>query len=96
MKALLRFVGALVALFALYSLRAWYVVGGAFFGVVLLRGAYGLLREGERVDAALMGALGAGLLVVSYRWFAARWHEAPPPGAPVAERGAAADGADQA
>jgi hypothetical protein len=84
MKALLRVIAALVALFALYSLRAWLVVGGAFFGVVLLRGAYGLLREGERVEAGFMGAMGVWLLVVSYRWFAMRWRAAPPPNAPAA------------
>ena len=45
MKAILRFFAALAALFALYSIRAWFVLGGAFFGVVLLRGAYALARD---------------------------------------------------
>lgn len=85
MRALLRFAALLAALLALYSLRAWCVVGAAFLGVVLLRGAYGLLREGEWVEAGMVGALGAWLLVVSYRLFAARSRPvAPPPDAPVA------------
>ena len=54
MKAIVRFGAALVALFALYSIRAWVVLGGAFFGVVLLRGAYGLTRDGADWPAAIL------------------------------------------
>jgi hypothetical protein len=74
----LRFVGTLVAIFALYSLRAWYVLAGAFFGIVVLRGAYGLARDGEWIEAGLAAILGGWLLVVSYRWFALRWRSRRP------------------
>lgn len=66
-----RFVAALVAVFALYSLRAWFVLGGAFFGVV--PGAYGLGRAGDWPPAAFMVVMGGWILVNSYRWFAVRW-----------------------
>lgn len=72
---MLRFLSALVAIFALYSIRAYFVLGGAFFGVVLLRGAYGSLRAGEHLEANFIAVLGFWLLVISYRWFAVRWHE---------------------
>lgn len=77
MKAVVQFIAALVALFALYSVRAWFVLGGAFFGVVLLRGGYGLARDGDDWPGAIfMLAMGLWLLRISYRWFAVRWHEA--------------------
>jgi hypothetical protein len=84
-KAVLKFCAALAALFALYGLRAWFVLGGAFFGVVCLRGGYGLARETPDWPAAVF-MLGAGLwlLRISYRWFAVRWHAEPPADAPAA------------
>jgi hypothetical protein len=48
---------------------------------VLLRGAYGSVRAGERFEAAFLTVFGLWLLVISYRWFAVRWREvqADPP-----------------
>jgi hypothetical protein len=80
----LEFVAALAVFLALWSLRGWYVVVGAFFGVVMVRAAYRLAHDHEWVDAILAGALGVALLVVSYRWFAIRWRAerpSPPPAA---------------
>ena len=70
---MLRSVSALVAIFTLYSLRAWVVLAAAFFGVVLWRGAYAVARDGEWFEASFFGVMGGYLLVMSYRWFALRW-----------------------
>ena len=82
MRTAVEFVIALAVFLALWALRGWYVVVGAFFGVAILRAAYRLARDHEWVDAGLAGVLGVALLVVSYRWFAVRWRaeraSAPP------------------
>ena len=84
MKAVLPFVAALTTLFTFYGLRAWFVLGSAFLGVVCLRGAYALARETTDWPAALfMFGAGLWLLRMSYTWFAARWHGEPPPDAPA-------------
>jgi hypothetical protein len=84
-KSLLRFGVALLALFALYGLRAWFVLGGAFFGLVFVRSAYALARETRDFPAAFfIAAMGFWLLRGSYRWFAVRWHAEPPADAPAA------------
>ncbi|HTK53580.1 MAG TPA: hypothetical protein VL308_16930 [Gemmatimonadaceae bacterium] len=77
MKSVARFVAALVALFALYSIRAWFVLAGAFFGVMLLRGKYAMAHDGDDWPGAiLMLVMGLWLLRISYGWFAVRWREA--------------------
>ena len=73
MKEFSKLVVALFGLFALYGLRAWIVLAAAFFGVALLRGVPSAWQEREWLDAGLLMAIGGLLLVVSYRWFAARW-----------------------
>ena len=70
---MIRLASLLFTLIALLSLRAYVVLGGAFFGLLLLRGAYGSLRADERSEAAMLVVFGVALLVVSYRWFAVRW-----------------------
>lgn len=72
---MLRLISSIAALLALFGLRAYMVLVGAFFGIVVLRGSYGSLQAGERAEAAVLAVLGVGLLVISYRWFAMRWRE---------------------
>jgi hypothetical protein len=84
-KPIAKFVAALAAFFALYTIRTWYVLGGAFFGVVLLRGGYALTQDDADWPAAVfMLAAGLVLLGISFRWFAMRWHEAAPGDPPAA------------
>ena len=77
MRELTKRVAALFALFALYGVRAWIVLAAAFFGVALLRGIPSAWQEREWLDVGLLMAIGGLLLVISYRWFAARWASAP-------------------
>lgn len=75
MKNLIRFFAALVALFALYSIRAWFVLGGAFFGVMFVRvGVEQMLYGDDWPAGAFITVLGFVFLVISYRWFAERWN----------------------
>jgi hypothetical protein len=60
------------------------VLAGAFFGIALLRGAYGLADDGDDWPGAIfMALIGLWLLRVSYRWFAVRWRPVPEPDPPA-------------
>ena len=77
MKAVAQFVAALAAIFALYTIRAWFVLAGAFFGVVMLRGGFVMARDGDDWPGAIVIlAAGLWLLRISYQWFALRWRDA--------------------
>lgn len=77
-RSMLRFAAALATIFTLYSIRAWFVLGGAFFGLMFVRVAYTLaFVDDEKATALLMLLPGLFLLRVSYSWFAVRWHGEP-------------------
>jgi hypothetical protein len=73
MKKLPRPVATFLALFVLNGLRAWIVLVAAFFSIALLKAVPSAWRDREWVDVCLLTVFGILLLVVSYRWFAARW-----------------------
>lgn len=76
MTSLPKFVATLLAVIVLNGVRAWIVLVAAFFSIALLRAVPSAWRDGEWIDVGLLISFGILLIVVSYRWFAARWIDA--------------------